>query len=236
MNPADLPTLKDRVRAAQEELDMAVLFHEAWKPAAYDEDLHRRLGQSYATHAFRVVRLALRREMLMALMRIWDYTDESVRIGSVIDGIRNPHIINALAAERLSGLSKQSNLSMLGFESQIHDAVRSGASKAINLFEQYCPGGSRRTVLEDLRRLRHERLAHRQVTPSRANGPEATDEQIETFYQDTRELVGKLLSVLLGVAHDFAETANVYRRPSALFWAGVRGEQTEGHPEYRPLA
>ncbi|WP_406869763.1 hypothetical protein [Paraburkholderia fungorum] len=215
---------------------MAVLFHEAWKPAAYDEDLHRRLGQSYVTHAFRVVRLALRREMLMALMRIWDYTDESVRIGSVIDGIRSAHIINALVAERLSGLSKQSNMTMLGFETQMQDAVQSSASKAINLFEHYCPGGSRRTVLEDLRRLRHERLAHRQVTPSQTNGPEATDEQIEGFYQDTTELVGRLLSVLLGVAHDFAETANVYRRPSSLFWASVRGERTEGHPDYQPLA
>ena len=236
MNPPHLPKLKDRVRAAQGELAMAVLFHEAWKPAAYDEDLHGRLGQSYAAHAFRIVRLALRREMLMALMRIWDYTDESVRIGSVIDGIRSPNVINALVAERLSGLSRQSNMTMLGFETQMHDAIQSGANKAINLFEQYCPGGSRRTVLEDLRRLRHERLAHRQVRPSEANGPEATDEQIEAFYQDTTRLVGKLLSVLLGVAHDFAETADAYRRPSALFWASVRGEQTEGHPEYRSLA
>ena len=236
MAPADLPTLKERVHAAQEELDMAVLFHEAWKPAAYDLDLHRRLGPSYATHAFHVVRLALRREMLMALMRIWDYTDASVRIGSVIDGIRNTHIIDALVAERLSGLSKQSNMTMLGFEVQMRDAVQSGASKAINHFEQYSPGGSRRAVLEDLRRLRHERLAHRQVTPSKANGPEASDEQIEAFYQDTTALIGLLLSVLLGVAHDFAETGNVYRRPSALFWASVRGERTEGHPDYRPLA
>ena len=236
MNPTHLPMHKDRVLAAQEELDMAVLFHEAWKPAAYDEDLHRRLGRSYATHAFSVIRLALRREMLMALMRIWDYTDESVRIGSVIDGIRSVHIINALVAERLSGLSKQSNMAMLGFETQMQDAIQSGASKAINLFDQYCPGGSRRTVLEDLRRLRHERLAHRQVTPNKASGPEATDEQIEAFYQDTTQLVGKLLSVLLGVAHDFAETANVYRRPSGLFWASVRGERTEGHPEYRSQA
>jgi hypothetical protein len=150
MNPTHLPMHKDRVLAAQEELDMAVLFHEAWKPAAYDEDLHRRLGQSYATHAFSVIRLALRREMLMALMRIWDYTDESVRIGSVIDGIRSVHIINALVAERLSGLSKQSNMAMLGFETQMQDAIQSGASTAINLFEQYCPVAVRGATLGGL--------------------------------------------------------------------------------------
>lgn len=235
MNATHLSTLKNRVHAAQEELDMAVLFHEAWKPAAYDEDLHRRLGQSYATHAFRVVRLALRREMLMALMRIWDYTDESICIGSLVEGIRSGHVIDALVAERLSGLSKQSNMTMLTFEAQMKDAIQSGANIAISLFEQYCPGGARRAVLEDLRRLRHERLAHRQLMSNKANGPEATDEQIEMFYQDTTELIGRLLSVLLGVAYDFAETANVYRRPSALFWASVRGERTAGHPEYQPL-
>lgn len=105
-------------------------------------------------------------------------------------------------------------------------------------FEQYCPGGSRRAVLEDLRRLRHEHMAHRHVKPSKPskpNGPAATDEQIEAFYQDTMKLVGKLLRVLLGVAYDFAETANVYSRPAALFWASVRGERREGHPDYRAL-
>ncbi|WP_035468664.1 AbiU2 domain-containing protein [Trinickia symbiotica] len=234
MNVNDLPVLKDRVHAAQEELDMAVLFHTSWKPAAYDEDLRERMGNSYATHTFNIVRMALRREMLMALMRIWDYTDDSVRIGSVIDGIRSRDVIDALVAERLSGLSKQSNMTFLGFGAQMRDAIQSGASKAIELFEQYCPGGSRRAVLENLRRVRHERLAHRQVTPSKPNGPAATDEQIEAFYQDTTALVGKLLSVVLGVAYNFAETANVYSRPAALFWMSVRGERTEGHPDYRP--
>lgn len=233
MKDNNLALLKDRVHAAQEELDMAVLFHTSWRPAAYDEDLHKRMGNSHATHTFNVIRMALRREMLMALMRIWDYTDDSVQIRTVLDSIKRPEIIAVLVTERLSGLSKQSNMTMLGFEDQIRDALQSAASKAIELFEQYCPGGSRRSVLEDLRRVRHERLAHRQVTPSKPNGPAATDDQIEAFYQDTMALVRGLLSVLLGVAYDFSETANVYTRPAALFWASARGERTEGHPEYR---
>jgi hypothetical protein len=48
--------------AAQEEFDMAVTFHEIWKPAAYDQELHSRFGKSYATQAFLVTRTALRRD------------------------------------------------------------------------------------------------------------------------------------------------------------------------------
>lgn len=234
MNINDLAPLKDRVRAAQEELDLAVLFHEAWKPAAYDEDLHRRLGASYATHAFRIVRSALRREMLMALMRIWDHDSRSVHVAIVIDGIRDSAVVDALVAERMTGLARQSNMSLFGFEVQLREAIHRAVGEAISLFDEYRPGGSRRPVLENLKLLRNERLAHRQVAPSRVDGPEATDEQIEAFYQDTTALVGKLLSILLGVAHDFAETANVYSRPATLFWASVRGERTEGHPDYQP--
>jgi hypothetical protein len=39
---------------------------------AYDKDLHSRMGQSYASQAFLVIRMALRRETLLALMRLWD--------------------------------------------------------------------------------------------------------------------------------------------------------------------
>jgi hypothetical protein len=41
--------LKKMVTAAQEEFDKAVTYHEVWKAAAYDKDLHSRMGQSYAS-------------------------------------------------------------------------------------------------------------------------------------------------------------------------------------------
>ena len=43
--------LRKLVLAAKQEFDMAVAFHEVWKPATYDSDLHSRLGKSYATQA-----------------------------------------------------------------------------------------------------------------------------------------------------------------------------------------
>ena len=72
INDPRITALRAKVTAAHEEFDMAVTFHEAWKPAAYDSDLHVRMGASYASHTFLTVRTALRREMLLALMRLWD--------------------------------------------------------------------------------------------------------------------------------------------------------------------
>jgi hypothetical protein len=59
--------LREKVTAAQQEFDMAVTFHEVWKPAAYDKDLHSRMGNSFASQAFLITRTALRREMVLAL-------------------------------------------------------------------------------------------------------------------------------------------------------------------------
>ena len=41
--------LRAEVRAALQEFDMAIAFHEVWKPAAYDKSLHERMGVSLAT-------------------------------------------------------------------------------------------------------------------------------------------------------------------------------------------
>ncbi len=61
-----------RVRAAQEELDLVIKFHEAFKSAAFETGLHQRLTASFAAHAFGTILEALQREVVMALMRVWD--------------------------------------------------------------------------------------------------------------------------------------------------------------------
>jgi hypothetical protein len=54
---SEIADLKKMVTAAQQEFDMAVTYHEVWKPAADDKDLHSRMGQSYASQAFLVVKI-----------------------------------------------------------------------------------------------------------------------------------------------------------------------------------
>jgi hypothetical protein len=76
-------------------------------------------------------------------------------------------------------------------------------------------------------------LAHRQIGPSAITGADRSDEQIEAFYQDNATIVGKLLSLVNATAYDPLTTAGVYKRYAFEFWAGARGEKTEGHPHFR---
>jgi hypothetical protein len=100
MDDRKIALLREKVNAAHQEFDMAVTFHEVWKPAAFDEDLHKRMGASYATNAFFVVRAALRREMLLALMRLWDKDDRAVGMHSIAAKLGDKRVIDALAADR----------------------------------------------------------------------------------------------------------------------------------------
>jgi hypothetical protein len=222
VNDPKIASLRAEVKAAQEEFDLAVTFHEVWKPTAYDEDLHRRMGVSYATNAFLVVQAALRREMLLALMRLWDKQPKAVRMESIAKALRDKRVIDALAADRGARLPVA--------EDQIRQDLRQSADKAIALVDKYSKGGSHYTVREKLQTLRHHRLAHRQIRLAAATGADATDGEVESFYQDISELILLLLRVAEANADNQKDTAGVYRHHATLFWAGVRGEQTEGHP------
>src|ERR1700761_6716117 len=98
-NDPKIVDLRQMVTVAQQEFDMAVAFHEVWKPAAYDHDLHNRLGTSFATQAFFVARTALRRETVLALMRLWDSTKHGnhVRMQSIAARLREKGLLDALA-------------------------------------------------------------------------------------------------------------------------------------------
>ncbi|OFO61518.1 hypothetical protein HMPREF3024_21075 [Achromobacter xylosoxidans] len=66
----DIERMKKMVDLARQEIELAVMFHETWRPAAYDTDLHGRIGESYAGNAFLIIRMSLHRELLLALKRI----------------------------------------------------------------------------------------------------------------------------------------------------------------------
>lgn len=218
--------LRTHVKAAQQEFDLAVTFHETWKPTAYDGDLHRRMGNSYATNTFNVVRMALRREMVLALMRLWDKPKDTVRLEHIAQMLRDGHIIDALATDRAPFTEALE---------QMRQDLGQRAGEAVTLIEKYSKGGSHYSVRDALRRMRHQQLAHRDTTVT-ATGASATDQEIEHFYRDNSEIVRLLLSAVNAVAYDPAETGEVFRHHAAHFWASVRGEKTEGHPNYRARA
>ncbi len=230
MKPAkpDTDSLEHAVRAVQHEFDMAITFHELWKPAAYDKDLHSRMGKSYATNAFHVVRAALRREMLLALMRLWDTNRQSIRMEKHIGAmLRDEQVIKDLAAKRAS------NYGSLDVEEEMYVQLARLANEAVNLIDRYSKAGTEHAVLKKLRTLRHEYLAHHQLQPSSEKGPDATDAEIESFFQANLKLLHLLLRVVAGVHYDPEDSAKIHRRYATLFWAGVCGERTEGHPNYK---
>lgn len=220
-------SLRKKVDAAHQEFDMAVTFHEVWKPAAFDSDLHRRMGTSYAANAFFVVRTALRREMLLALMRLWDNNARAIGMDSIAATLRDKRVINALAADRVV------RRRLPEAEGQMRKDLGQLADAAITLIDKYSKGGSHEAVRRKLKRLRNERLAHRQTEATALAEPDATAIEIESFYQDMSELIGLLLSLVIAMAYNPADTGHVYCHHANFFWASVCGERTEGHPNYR---
>jgi hypothetical protein len=226
--------LRAKVRAAHEEFDQAMACHEAWKPAAYDEALHQRIGRSYAANTFLVVRQTLRREMLLALTRLWDNDSRAVGMKSIANALRDGRVLDALAAECEEHW--RSLHSETEFVRKQSGDLRQRATEAIAIIGSYAEGGPRYATLEKLITLRNKHLAHRQVKPEPAEvvGPDATDEEIELFYQDMSQLIHLLRLAVEDTHYNPEETAKIRRRHAALFWAGVRGELTEGHPDFRP--
>jgi hypothetical protein len=89
-----IASLREKVNAADQEFDMAVTFHEVWKPAAFDDDLHKRMGASHATNAFLVVRAALRRELEVRertiTVRVREQTFRAFAVSKPISSWKDP--------------------------------------------------------------------------------------------------------------------------------------------------
>lgn len=217
--------LKQMLTAAQQEFDLAVTFHEIWKPAAYDQDLHNRLGNSYATQAFLVTRTALRREMVLALVRLWDTNKEGVRMELIWHHLRNSNVIDALAQDRADRLGFADVLEYM------REDIAGKADSAIKLIAKYMEGGPHNNVLMTLRALRHKRLAHRQASPATAPGASATDEEIEEFYQDNSNLIHILLGLVNAMYYDPQDTARVFGFYAKSFWERL---QPAGHEKQPP--
>jgi hypothetical protein len=251
----EILALRGQVKAADEEFHIALAFHEAWKPAAHDKALHDRIGRSYAAHTFRVIAAALRREMLLALLRLWDDDSRAVRMKSVGQALQKSRIIDALAAEAarhwaqpipldtVADFPEEERAQMLeairrseaGYGDKAAELQRTRIADAVSLIRTYV-NGEGRVILGKLRRLRNKRLAHREVEakPATAAGAErATDQEVESFYQDMAKLIRLLKVAVERTGYDPDETAQIHAKNAALFWAAVKGERTAGHPNYQ---
>jgi hypothetical protein len=228
IDDSKIAKLREMVTAAQEEFEYAIQFHEVWKIASNDSDLHRRMGRSYASQAFLIARAAIRREMLLALMRLWDRNKRAIRITWVVATLRDAEgVVNALAADRVRG-NWPGALEMMTAD------LQKLADEVVLLANKYMEGGSHNAAFRQLERLRDERLAHRQLTPTAVvAGTDLDEEGIDACYRDTGKIIQKLSSLVNAMGYDPEQSAEVYRHYARFFWAAARGEQTEGHPNYR---
>ncbi|MEX3982798.1 hypothetical protein AB4Y45_27880 [Paraburkholderia sp. EG287A] len=227
--------VETQVNAAMEEATRAIAFHESWRPMAYDGELHKRMGNSYAGGTFVVIREALRREMLLALLRVWDDQQKSLGLKRTFDALRIPAVLNALIVKRVGEHSGSA------FDRILAEHIASSCvdyiNKAGELFDRYWKRGEASHVMQHLQVLRNTMLAHNQLAPQRITGKDATDDEIEAFYRDTRTIVECLLHAMHATALDMNDTQGVYETYARYFFGAVRGERTEGHPEYhRPMS
>lgn len=225
INDRVIVQLREQVKAAQDVLDMAVTLHAVWKPAANDTDLHKRLGKSYATQAFNVVRVALRREMILALMRLWDRDPRAVGLPALIKAVNTKAVMDALVADRAS------HLGIADAEDAIRQTLAEKAVAITTLVDAYGAGGAKAASLEKLRTLRNQRLAHTQVKARVFSEADALDDVIEGFYQDNAKVISGLLSVVSATAYDPLETGDVYSFYAKFFWASVHGERFGKEPD-----
>lgn len=242
----EIERLKISVDTARQEIELAVMFHETWRPAAYDTALHARIGTSYAAHAFEIIRLSLRRELLMALMRVWDTNKQAVRMSLIADRLRDRSFFEALVQFRADRIGLHSRFTPVA----MREALTPKRDHVLKLIDKYSMNGTAFEVLQRLRTLRHQHLAHRQLpnAPIAISGSDspaqqnkeggspvwATDDEIESFYRDNLEIMRLLLGLVQGLAFDLSEATDVYKHHAKYFWASACGERTEGHPKYHP--
>jgi hypothetical protein len=112
--------------------------------------------------------------------------------------------------------------------------LKDRANQALSFLDKYAKGGSHYKVLERLKALRDKRLAHRDIRATMGPpGPDTADDAVEVFYQDMSKLMALLLQLVERISYDPDDTARVFCFHAKFFWASVRGERTEGHPNYR---
>lgn len=243
--------LRAKVVAASEEVDKAIQFHEVWKPAAYDAALHERMGRSYSTNTFLIIRQALRLEMLLALTRLWDRDAKAVGMSGIANTLCNGRVVDALAAEceeyyantpllncdpdypedLRQEIEQFHRANELQFGREQSKLLRDRAAEAVGVIRSYAKGEPNYATLNALLDLRNQQMAHRQVNASVA-GFDATNADIEAFYQQMLNLIRLLRGAVENVDYRPEETARIRRRHAELFWADVRGERTLGHPDY----
>jgi len=212
--PVKIEVLKATVLAAQREFDMAVIFHSTWKPAAFDESLHKKMSFCFAGHAFLAIRTALRREMLLALMRLWDKSKGTVSMEKLAQSLQDARTIERLIDVRTNPTTPEY------YRDDLRQQFSLWVTEIVSIVGKYRCGGSHHKTFKWIQTLRHESLAHTRIGQIKPE-PAIAAEEIEGFYRDNAKLIQALLHLVCATAYDPIETAHVYEHHALDFWKQV---------------
>ncbi len=250
-NRAEIEALGRKTRAVVEEFDSVIMFHETWKPSAFDQAVLGQMGKSYATHAFHIIRAALRREVVLGISRLWDAHPNSDSFRSITIMLQNGRLIDALAAEReadyrdspinlvnrLRGGERKSFIKFI-CETKTRDAplegvkFRAQVKDVLDLIESYDRDLTFQKTLCLIKNVRDKRLAHRDKKAASTTGTDILDSQVEDLYQKMFALLRMLRLATENASYDPLKTARIHAQYAQLFWRSVKGEKTPGHPDY----
>jgi len=232
-----MAVLKGKVAAFRDEVESLIAFHEAWRPMVADAALRQRMGDSYATHTFEVIRVALRREVMMGLTRLWDNNRWAVSLKNIGNCLRDKRVVEALVMESVDNWGRRPseddspappepdigkvNPEREWIKKSLAGTLRPRIDRALAIIDKYQDGGSGFATRKHLEGLRDKWLAHREVKSTVPATLDRTDEEIEAYYQDMLALVEALTHAVDKAAYNPSQTADVRKTYARYFWNGA---------------
>ena len=214
--------LRHRLDLTWQDLMTAVACFEIFRVAARDKTLLDRLGKSFSTGAFNAIRNSLYREVVLALMRIWDKSPKNnLRMEEIILNLTRSEVVASIKRRRREAFGD------MGHNADAAEAQVEREIRQIKFIQNRIMRGSLRNAFKALEKHRNEFLAH--STLGRSSASEIRD----VVYGDERYLLrwsailSKKLNLLLDLHTSPRSDFRDFKIAAKCFWGPVRAETVE---------
>ncbi len=218
MAAAQKYTVDDLQRIAEfacQEMAYITSLHEHWKPAAYDETIFSRFNNTYAGHSFNVIRVALRREVVLGLLRLWDSKPRTFNMRLISENLRDDGLYDCVLSHIRDAFmpSPDCRAEYRAKRTRLCDLITDTQGESSNKWK--C-----------LFKIRNEHLAHRNTggqpkLVAVASG-DKEDTAVEWLYNRSAKIVEDLLAVTNGHTYSFSVAAGVDNLYAGYFWDAFR--------------
>ena len=234
---SEIELMKKFVYAIRDEIMYVISIYETWHPMVSDDELQSRFNHSLAGQSFVFIRIALQREILLTLTRLWDGVGGSISIKKIAHNLENKHFVKKLI-EKTYKIENDTEESYF-IKSEMSSYVESKINQVLSIMNAYIkPNGHGLKILFYLKELRNKKLAHNQVNVEEANfdsniNIDITFGELDTLFKDMLIIAEFLLSIFHRHGYNMDEARRVDATYARIFWRGATGEKKPGHPDYR---